>query len=154
MAAKGPNSAPSTKRCPPSRHRAPDRSNTGEFCSQHAKAGMVDVKTRCAHQGYTKQPPNSVDNGSRKATFCSTHQGWNGERVSKLHSSATRGVQKKKIETSSTPEQSQNATPSDHQNTSRAKYFKGRAAGGASTAAGEGALATLTYPALVHGLLR
>ncbi len=51
-----------------------DGSRKAEFCSQHAKAGMVDVvNRRCAHQGCTKGPSYGKDDGCRKVEFCSAH---------------------------------------------------------------------------------
>ena len=35
---------------------------------------MVDVKKkRCAHRGCAKQPPHGLDDGSKKAEYCSQH---------------------------------------------------------------------------------
>ena len=49
-------------------------SKTVEFCSEHMKDGMVDVKSkRCAHHGCTKQPNYGVA-GSKKPEYCSQHR--------------------------------------------------------------------------------
>ncbi|CAN0446120.1 unnamed protein product, partial [Pylaiella littoralis] len=46
---------------------------TAEFCSGHAKDGMVDVLSkRCAHLGCTKRPSYGVA-GTQTAEFCSGH---------------------------------------------------------------------------------
>ncbi|CAN0308545.1 unnamed protein product, partial [Ectocarpus fasciculatus] len=50
-----------------------DGSTKREFCSQHAKPGMINlVSKRCRHPGCIKQPSFGKD-GSKKAEFCSQH---------------------------------------------------------------------------------
>ena len=45
----------------------------GQFCSQHAEEGMVDVlHKRCSHDGCTKRPIFGHE-GTKKAQFCSQH---------------------------------------------------------------------------------
>ena len=42
--------------------------------SQHAKPGMVDVKSkRCRQQGCFKIPPYGVDDGGNKTVYCCQH---------------------------------------------------------------------------------
>ncbi|CAN0041536.1 unnamed protein product [Pylaiella littoralis] len=46
---------------------------TAEFCSGHAKGGMVNVfKKKCTHRGCTKRPSYGVA-GTKTAEFCSEH---------------------------------------------------------------------------------
>lgn len=45
-----------------------------EYCSLHAKAGMIDVKgRRCAHLVCTKRPTLGADDGRKKPAFCFQH---------------------------------------------------------------------------------
>ncbi len=51
-----------------------DGSNKSEFCCEHKRDGMVDLKTkRCLHHGCSTQPSFGVD-GSKKKEFCSEHK--------------------------------------------------------------------------------
>ena len=44
-----------------------------ELCSQHAREGMVNVRSkRCGHQGCNKIPSYGME-GTRKAELCSQH---------------------------------------------------------------------------------
>lgn len=50
-----------------------DVSGKAEFCSGHAKDGMLDVATkRCSHIGCNKRPSIGVE-GSGRTEFCSGH---------------------------------------------------------------------------------
>ena len=45
-----------------------------EYCSRHAKSGMVDVRSkRCGHQRCTNHLSLGVDDGSKKADYSSQH---------------------------------------------------------------------------------
>ncbi len=48
-------------------------STRAEFCAQHAKDGMIDVRSkRCGHRGCITRPSYGV-NGTTKAQFCARH---------------------------------------------------------------------------------
>ncbi|CAM9760858.1 unnamed protein product [Ectocarpus fasciculatus] len=50
-----------------------DDSKKAEFCSQHAKPGMIHVfRKKCGHPDCIKHPSYGKD-GSKKAEFCSQH---------------------------------------------------------------------------------
>ena len=49
-----------------------------EYCSQHAKASMVNVENKkrlcvCGHHGCAEPPSYGVNDGSKKAEYCSQH---------------------------------------------------------------------------------
>ncbi len=51
-----------------------DGTNKMEFCSQHKRDGMVDLRhKRCGHHGCSKQPSYGVE-GTNKKEFCSQHK--------------------------------------------------------------------------------
>lgn len=62
--------------CPHPLYAVDDGGNRGEYCSNHAKPGMVFMMRsgmqRCAHRGCSTRPSYGVD-GRKKAKYCAKH---------------------------------------------------------------------------------